>query len=178
VTRHALIVFGGQGRFSARVLPPMITRLREAGCTVVLASAPPCPESLQEVDGLTVVSLRPERWHPSGTPVPTTSGSGRRGPMGRLVGRLDPRSLSAGVDRRVRARQPEYADGRQTWSWVRASGDTMAAAAAADLVVAANAEAVRAVWELGRSHPGPEVVTGMAGVEGVLDAWRRASSEG
>ncbi|HET7900803.1 MAG TPA: hypothetical protein VFL59_06410 [Candidatus Nanopelagicales bacterium] len=162
MTRRALLVLGGTGRFSSRLVPPLVDRVLAEGCSVVLASSVPVPDTLVR-DSLTVVSLRPTRWMPSGAPL--VSGREPRPPLGRV---------GAAIDRRVRARYPEYAVGRETWQWVRASTAARSAAADADLIVAVNPDAVRAVWELGRRHAGAQVVNGASGAEAVIDAWHRA----
>jgi hypothetical protein len=43
------------------------------------------------------------------------------------------------------------------------------------MLVAADGDSVRAVWELGQRHAEPASVLGLSGAEAVLDAWRRAS---
>jgi hypothetical protein len=176
VTRRVLVVAGGTAKFSGRIVPPLLERLLEEGCTVVLASAAPVPADVQALEGVDVVSLRPSRWLPLGTdaaPKRTPIRGSTR--VTKAYRRIVRRDFSARAVRKAGKYYPEYLVGRQTWGWVRASDASLAAAAEADLVVAANPDSVLAVWELGRRHQEPEIVLGVSGAEAVLDAWRRAA---
>jgi len=176
MTRRVLVIAGGTAKFSGRVVPPLLDRLLEEGCTVVLASAAPVPASVQELDGLEVVSLRPSRWLPLGT-----AAAPRRKPLRgttrvtKAYHRVVPKDVTARAVRKAGKFYPEYLVGRQTWAWVRSSDAALSAAAEADLVVAANPDSVLAVWELGQRHAEPEIVLGLSGAEAVLDAWARAA---
>jgi len=175
VSRRVLVVAGGTAKFSGRVVPPLLDRLLEEGCTVVLASAAPVPAEVQERDGVEVVSLRPSRWLPLGVSKPTKRALRGTTRVTKAYHRVVPRDLSARAVRKAGKYYPEYLVGRQTWGWVRGSDAALAAAAEADLIVASNPDSVLAVWELGQRHAEPEIVLGLSGAEAVLDAWRRAA---
>jgi hypothetical protein len=176
MTRRVLVIAGGTAKFSGRVVPPLLDRLLEEGCTVVLASAAPVPAEVQERDGVEVVSLRPSRWLPLGAARPTRKRAVRGSTRVRKAyHRVVPRDFSERAVRKAGKYYPEYLVGRQTWGWVRRSDETLAAGAEADLVVAANPDSVLAAWELGQRHAEPEIVLGLSGAEAVLDAWRRAA---
>jgi hypothetical protein len=171
-----LVVAGGTAKFSGRIVPPLLERLLEDGCAVVLASAAPVPADVQALERLEVVSLRPSRWLPMGTaaaPKRTPIRGATR--VTKAYHRVVPRDAAARAVRKAGKYYPEYLVGRQTWGWVRGSDASVAAAATADLIVAANPDSVLAVWELGRRHQEPEIVLGLSGAEAVLDAWRRAA---
>ena len=176
MNRRVLVVAGGAAKFSGRVVPPLLDRLLEEGCTVVLASAAPVPADVQELAGVEVVSLRPSRWLPVGASTPAKKrairGTTR---VTKAYHRVVPKDFSARAVRKAGKYYPEYLVGRQTWGWVRGSDAALAAAAEADLIVASNPDSVLAVWELGQRHAEPEIVLGLSGAEAVLDAWARAS---
>ena len=161
--RRVLVVVGG-GRFSGDSLRPLLDRLAEAHCSVVLAASTRAAVPVVETDEVTLVSLRPRRWDPR-------TGLGT---VGAPTSATTSTSLPKKVLRRLATYLPTYPAGRRTWTRVRRHDLVGEAAKHADLIVAVNPGAVISVWELGRLNPDCQVVFGLSGVEAVLEAWRRA----
>jgi hypothetical protein len=159
--RRVLVVVGG-GRSTGDSVRPLLERLADDHCSVVLAASSRAPLPVLESDDVTVVSLRPRRWQPRTGPGPVVT------PPSAAAA-----SLPKKVLRRLGTYLPSYPAGRRTWTRVRRHGGVLEAAQHADMIVAVNPEAVLAVWQLGRLNTRCQIVFGLSGVEAVLDRWRR-----
>jgi hypothetical protein len=70
--------------------------------------------------------------------------------------------------RRVVGRLRRVGQPARTWRRLRRDGTLLAAAGAADVLIALDAPAVLAAWKVGRRNPGPEVVYGLSAGRGVV----------
>lgn len=136
----ALVVAGGLV-FGGSSVVDGVRSLRQAGYDVTYVSWAGPSQAL--VDAATSVVVL--------GPVPAGGEGQRPGPRPRsqLKRRL-------GQVRTVLARQPT-----RVWSLVRREPAVRAEAAAADLLVAADLQALKAVWHLARANPRPDAVVGL-----------------
>jgi hypothetical protein len=136
----ALVVAGGLV-FGGSAVVDGVRSLREAGYDVTYVSwAGPSQALVDAVTSVVVLG-----------PVPAGGEGQRPGPK--------PRSQvqrRLGQARTVLARQPS-----RLWSSIRRDPDVRAAAAAADLLVAVDLQALKAVWHLARQNPRPDAVLGL-----------------